>query len=91
MNHHYSQHCYEPRLMLSVKEFMKTLNKNQFVLKNNFTNQNYPNNCHIHFDDDSLKITNCRVSTKEYSFIIDGTTESGHEVKLFWGDNVLKY
>ena len=69
---------------------MKSLNKNQFVLKilvqrDNFTNQNYPNNCRIHFDDDSQKVTNCRVSTKDNLFIIDGTTESGHGVKFFWG------
>ena len=42
--------------------------------------------CHIHFDDDQLLVNNCRISTKDYLFIIDGTTESGHEEKLFWGE-----
>ena len=73
--------------MLSVEEFMKSLHKNQFVLKiivqkDNFINQKFPPHCHIHFDDDRLLVNNCRTSTKDYLFIIDGTTESGHEVKL---------
>ena len=67
---------------------MKSLYESQFVFKiivqrDNFTNQNNPNNCHLNFDDDSLTVTNCRVSTKDYLFIIDGTAESGDEVKLF--------
>ena len=72
---------------------MKSSIQNQFVLKiivekDNFTKQNYPNNCHIHFDEDSLNETMWRVSTKDYSFIVDETTESGHEVKLFWGEQL---
>ena len=90
LNHHYSQHCYEPIPVLSVKEFMKSLDKNQFVLKmivqkDTFINQKFPPHCHIHFDDNRFLVNNCRVSTKEYLFIIDGTTESGHDVKL-WGE-----
>ena len=76
--------------MLSVNKFMKSLNKNQFVLKifvqtENFQNQKYPDTCHIQFDDDSLKVTNCKISAKDNLFIIDGTTESGQEVKRSWG------
>ena len=71
LNHHYRQHCYEPLPMLSVKDFMKSLDKNQFVFKiivqtENFTNQTYPENCHIHFDDDSILITSCKVSNKDF-------------------------
>ena len=91
LDHHYSQHCYEPQPMLSVNEFMKSLNKNQFVLKiivqtENFKNQEYPHTCHIHFDDDRLQLTDCKIATKYYLFIVDGTTESGQEVRLSWGD-----
>ena len=77
--------------MLSVREFMKSLNKNQFVLKiivqtENFKNQEYPHTCHIQFDDDCRQLTDCKISTKGYLFIIDGTTNSGQEVRLFWGE-----
>ena len=70
---------------------MKSLNKNPFLLKiivqtENFKNQEYPHTCHIHFDDDCLQLTDCEISTKDYLFIIDGTTNSGQEVKLFWGE-----
>ena len=76
--------------MLSVKEFMQSLDKNQFVLKiivqkDNFTNQNYANNCHIPFDDDSIRVINCKVSAEDYLFII-GITETVQEVKLFWDE-----
>ena len=70
---------------------MKSLDKNQFVLKiivqkDNFMNQKLPPHCRIHFDDDRFLVNSCRVSTKDYLFIIDGTTEFSHEVKLFWGE-----
>ena len=79
LNRHYTQHCYEPLPMLSVKEFINSVDNNQFVLKiivqrDNFKNQNYSNDYHIHFDDDGIAVSNCNVSTKDYLFIIDGTT-----------------
>ena len=46
----------------------------------------YPPDCHIHFDNDSTKLTNCRISPKNYLLIIDRETETGQEVKLFWGE-----
>ena len=32
-------------------------------------------------------LTNCKVSTQNYLFIIEGTTQTGQEIKLFWGEN----
>ena len=63
--------------MLSVSEFMQSLNKNQFFIKitvqrDNFVNHDYPFGCHIHFDNDSVRITDCKISHKNYSFIIEG-------------------
>ena len=86
--HHYSKHCNEQPPMISVSEFMKSLNRNQLCIKivvqiDDYTELEY--NCHIHFDDDSIKITDCRVSPKNYLIIIEGETETGQEVKLFWG------
>ena len=40
----------------------------------------------MHFDNDSVRITNCKVSSKNYLFIKEGKTETGQEVKLFWGE-----
>ena len=55
--------------MLSVSEFMKSLNRNQFcktivVQKDDYIQLEYPPDCHILFDDDSIKLTNCKISTK---------------------------
>ena len=77
--------------MLSVSEFMKSLNKNQLCIKINvqiddYIELEYPQNCHIQFDDDSIKITNCRISPKNYLLIVEGETQTGQEVKLFWGE-----
>ena len=74
--------------MVSVKVLMKFIDKNRFVLKileqtESFTNQTSPENCHIQFDDESIMITNCKVSSKNYLFIIEGTAEIGQEVKPF--------
>ena len=68
---------------------MQSLNKNQLSIKitvqrDDFINHDYPFGCHIHFDNDSIRITNCKVSSKNYSIIIEGTTETKQEVKLFW-------
>ena len=77
--------------MISVSEFMKTLNRNQLCIKivvqiDDYIELEYQPNCHIHFDHDSIKITNCRISPKNYLLIIEGETETGQEVKLFWGE-----
>ena len=77
--------------MLSVSEFLNSFNKNQFVIKisvqiDHFIEFDYPSGSHIHFDDDSVKLTNCKVSTQDYLFIIEGTTKTGQEIKLFWGE-----
>ena len=89
--HHYGHHCNEPPPMLSVTEFMQSLNKNQLcikilVQKDEFVDQNYQFGCHIHFDNDSIRITDCKVPPTNYIFILEGKTETGQEVKLFWGE-----
>ena len=76
--------------MLSVSEFMKSLNRNQLCIKivvqiDDYIELEYPSDCHIHFDD-SIKLTNCRISPKNYLLIIEGEKETGQEVKLFWGE-----
>ena len=77
--------------MLSFSEFLNSFNKNQPVIKtsvqiDDFIELDYPSGSHIHFDDDSVKLTNCKVSTKNYLFIMEGTTKTGQEIKLFWGE-----
>ena len=77
--------------MLSVSEFMKSLNRNQLCIKiivqvDDYIELEYQTDCHIHFDDDSIKLTNCKISPKNYLLLIEGETETGQEVKLFWGE-----
>ena len=57
--------------MLSVTEFMQSLNKNQLcikiiVQKHEFFDQKYQFGCHIHFDNDSIRITYCKVSPTNF-------------------------
>ena len=80
--------------MLSVSEFMKSLNRNQLCIKivvqiDNYIELEYPPDCQIHFENDSIKLTNCRISPKNYLLIIEGETETGQEVKLFWGEKLF--
>ena len=77
--------------MLSVSEFLNSFNKNQLVIKisvqiDHFFEFDYPSGSHIHFDDDSVELTNSKESTQDYLFIIEGTTKTGQEIKLFWGE-----
>ena len=77
--------------MLTVSEFMRSLIKNQLFIKiqvqrDNFINYDYPYGCRIHFDDDSVKVSDCKISTKDCLFIIEVITETGQEVKLFCGE-----
>ena len=77
--------------MLATSEFMHSLNKNQLCIKikvqrDNFTQLKFPLNSHVHFYNDSITRTDCKVSTRDYLFIIEGITETGQEVKLFWGE-----
>ena len=77
--------------MLSVSEFLNSFKKNQHVIRisvqiDDFIELDYPPGSHIHFDDDSVKLTNCKVSTQNYLLIIQGTTKTGQEIKLFWGE-----
>ena len=75
--------------MLSVSEFMQSLNKNQLFINivvqiDDYIELEYPSGCHIHFDNDSVRLTNCKISPNKYLLIIEGETETGQEVKLFW-------
>ena len=77
--------------MLSVSEFMKSLNRNQLCIKiivqiDDYVELEYPPDCPIHFDDNSIQLTNCKSSPKNYLLLIEGETETGQEVKLFWGE-----
>ena len=68
--------------MPSVSVFMRSLNRNQICIKiivqiDDYIELEYPPDCHIHFDNDSIKITNCRTSPKNYLLIIEGETETG--------------
>ena len=77
--------------MLAASEFMHSLNKNQLCIKikvqrDNFTQLKFPLNSHIHFDNDGITTTDCKVSTRDYLLIIEGITETGQGVKLFWGE-----
>ena len=77
--------------MLSVSEFMKSLNRIQLCIKmvvqiDDYIELEYPSDCLIHFDNDSFELTNCKISPKNYLLLIEGETETGQEVKLFWGE-----
>ena len=77
--------------MLAASEFMHSLNRNQLCIKikvqrDNFTQLQFPLNSHIHFDNNSITTNDCKTSTKDYLLIIEGITETGQEVKLFWGE-----
>ena len=68
--------------MLSVSEFMKSLNRNQLCIKtivqiDDYVELEYPPDCHINFDDHSIKLTNCKISPKNYLLLIEGETETG--------------
>ena len=89
--HHYSHHHNEIPPMLSVSEFLNLFSKNQLVIRisvqiDDFIELDYPSGSHIHFDDDSVQLTNCKVSPQNYLFIIEGITKTEQEIKLFWGE-----
>ena len=70
---------------------MHSLSRNQLCIKikvqrDNFAQLKFPLNSHIHFDNDSITTTDRKISTKDCLFIIEGITETGQEVKLFWGE-----
>ena len=70
---------------------MRSLNRNQLFVKitvqrDDFVNRDYPFGFHIHFDNYSVRVTDCKVSPKNYFFIIESKTETGQEIKLFWGE-----
>ena len=76
--------------MLSVSEFMKSLNRYQLFIKivvqiDDYIELEHPSGCHIHFDNDSIKLKNSKISPKNYLLIIEGGTETGQVVKFFWG------
>ena len=77
--------------MLRVSEFMHSLSRKQFCIKiqvqrDNFTQLDYPFGNHIHFDNDSVRTTDCKISNTDCLLIIEGKTTNGQAVKLFWGE-----
>ena len=89
--HNYSHHCDENPPMLSVSEFMQSLNNNQLFIKiqvqrDNFIQLDFPFGNHIHLNNDSIRVSDCKISDTKCLIIIEGITETGQEVKLFWGE-----
>ena len=82
--------------MLSVSKFLNSSIKNQLVIRisvqiDDFLELDNPPGSHIHFDDDSVQLANCKVSTQNYLFIIEGTTKTRQEIKFFGEKNILIY
>ena len=70
---------------------MQSLNRNQLFIKtqvqrDNFVQLDFPFGNHIHFDNDSINVSDSKISNKNCLIIIEGNTETGQEVKLFWGE-----
>ena len=70
---------------------MQSLNRNQLFIKikvkrDNFVQLDFPFGNHIHFDNDSIRVSDRKISNKNCLIIIEGKTETGQEVKLFWGE-----
>ena len=68
---------------------MQSLNRNQLFIKiqvqrDNFVQLDFPFG--IHFDNDSIRVSDCKISNNNCLIIIEGKTETGQEVKLFWGE-----
>ena len=77
--------------MLTISEFMQSLNSNQLFIKtkvprDNFVQLDFPFGNHIHLDNDSVRVSDCKISNKNCLITIEGKTETGQEVKLFWGE-----
>ena len=77
--------------MLSVSKFLNSFSKNQLVIRisvqiDDFIELDYPSGSHIHFDDDSVQLINCKVSPQNYLFFIEGITKTEQEIKFFWGE-----
>ena len=92
--HHNSHHCDEKPPMLTVSEFMQSLKRNQLfieiqVQRDNFVQLNFPFGNQIHFNNDSIRVSDCKISNKNCLIIIEGTTETGQEVKIFLGRKTL--
>ena len=70
---------------------MQSLNNNQLFIKiqvqrDNFIQLDFPFGNHIHFKNDSIRVSDCKISDLNCLIIIEGITETGQEVKLFWGE-----
>ena len=76
---------------------MQSLNRNQLFIKiqvqrDNFVQLEFPFGNHIHFDNDSIRVSDCKISNKNcLIIIIEGTTETGQEVKFFWGEKHFEF
>ena len=70
---------------------MQSLNRNQVFIKiqvqrDNFVQLDFPFGNHIHFNNDNIRVSDCKKSNQNCLIIIEGITETGQEVKLFWGE-----
>ena len=70
---------------------MQCLNKNQLFIKiqvqrDNFVQLDFPFGNHMNFNNDSIRVSDCKISDSNCLIFIEGTTETGQEVKLFWGE-----
>ena len=69
---------------------MKSLNRNQLCIKivvqiDDYIELEYPQDCHIHFDNDSIKLPNCRISPKNYLLIIERVNRTWTRSKTLLG------
>ena len=69
---------------------MQSLNNNQLFIKiqvqRDFIQLDFPFGNHIHFNNDSIRVSDCKISDSNCLIIIEGTPETGQDVKLFWGE-----
>ena len=75
---------------------MQSLNNNQLFIKiqvqrDNFIQLDFPFGNHIHFNNDSIRVSDCKISDSNCLIIIEGKTETGQEVKLIWGEKHFEF
>ena len=66
---------------------MQSLNNNQLFIKiqvqrDNFIQLDFPFGNHMHFNSDSIRVSDCKISDKNCLIIVEGITETGQEVKI---------
>ena len=64
----------------------KTTFRKNTSTKDNFVQYDFIFVNHIHFDNENVRVSDCIISNKDCLIIIEGISETGQEVKLFWGE-----